>query len=132
MEIPHCFGYSPPKNCSGGIFTVELFRWGGHLIQILLTESIVYWWSISVLIHPIYWLLFGPASRFEGIGVRFFDTPLRSIILAETIGIGGSTINVLLGINTPFTMIFLTVLMTPIVIVSAYLSQGLKKKEVEK
>lgn len=83
------------------------------------------------MIHPIYWLLFGPGSRFEGFCLVYFDTPLRSIILSEAIGIGGSTINVLLGVNTPFVMIFLAVVMTPIVIASAFLSQIIRHSMIQ-
>lgn len=100
-------------------------------MQVLLDDLTACWWSISVLINPVYWMLFGRASRFEGFGLRFFDTPLRSIVLAETIGIGGTTCNVLLGLETPFTMMFMILFATPMVIISAYFSQGLRKAIID-
>ncbi len=96
------------------------------MIQQLLYEPIVYYWGISVMIHPLYWMLFSHGSKLEGIGLRFFDTAVRSIILSETIGLGGTIISIMLAPENTLTLILLALWVTPLIVVSVYMSQRLR------
>ncbi len=96
------------------------------MMQLLLSEPVVLCWGIGVVISLIYWLLFSPGSKLAGMGLQFFDTAPRSIILSEAIGLGGSIINVIFVPESTWTVIFLALWSTPLIIVTAYLSQILR------
>ena len=75
------------------------------MMQTLSINLLIWCWTISVVIHPLYWLFFGPNSKLEGYGVRYFNTPFRSIITSEIIGIVGCVISLILDVeNLPMTI----------------------------
>jgi hypothetical protein len=72
-------------------------------------------------------LLFGKGSKLEGVGISFFNTPWRSIITSELIGLGGSLIHAILVFESIPTLILLSIGMTPFILISVYFSQKLRK-----
>ncbi|MCF2136827.1 MAG: hypothetical protein K9W43_06235 [Candidatus Thorarchaeota archaeon] len=97
------------------------------MIEVLLDSPIVFCWGISVLLPIFYWLLFGFGSKLHGIGLRFFDTALRSIILSETIGLAGSLITTVLVPESASMVVVVALWASPLVVITAYLSQMLRR-----
>lgn len=110
-----------------GIFNSKLYIRCFNMMQTLSIDILVGFWTISVLIHPVYWLTTGPNSKLEGVGIRFFDTPLRSIITSEIIGIVGCVISLILDIENLSNVVFIGLFSTLLVIMSVLIAHIMRE-----
>jgi hypothetical protein len=73
-----------------------------------------------------YWLIFSPGSKFEGFGLRFFATPIKSIDTSESIGLLRTLVNVVLVPEDTLSLVFLAIVAIPVVCMGAYIFHQLR------
>ena len=78
------------------------------------------WWAISALLPVYYWLLFGATSKYEGIGLRFFETRTKTFISSEGIGILGTLVNLILVPEDALLILLMPIFMIPLFIITTY------------
>ena len=96
------------------------------MISITPTDVIAYCWSIGALLPIFYWLFFGAASKYEGFGLRFFETRVRTFITSESIGIIGTLVYFTILQTDALMLLFLAIFALPYVIIATFLSQELR------
>jgi hypothetical protein len=96
------------------------------MIQLTPIDLIACNWAIAVMLPIFYWLFFGAASKDEGIGLRFFDTRVRTFITSDSIGLIGSLLLFILGQGDILFLFFFPICVTPYVLITTFISKELR------
>ncbi len=93
------------------------------MMQTILSSNhpiLIIFWGCSIVIHPLYWILFGRSKYFLKVHDYFFSSRTRSMLLSEIIGLSGSFIELLMNPNNLFTIAFITIFSNIILVIVVY------------